>query len=149
MIDALQRHHVILLDSCIWIYYIEDHPRYADLIESMLAQCVDRKTRLLTSDLSLLEIKVAPLKQQSVAGAGEYELLLDRFPNLSLLPIDRAVLNRAARLRARYRLRTPDAIILASGLVHGATLAVSNDDDWNKVSGIEHRCLDELAGMNR
>jgi len=105
----------------------------------------DRKTSLLTSELSLLEIKVAPPAKKSVEVVGEYELFLDRFPNLSLLPIDRLLLHRAARLRARHRLITPDAIILASGLIHGATLAVSNDQGWKKVCGFEVVCLDELG----
>jgi hypothetical protein len=41
-----------------------------------------------------------------VEEAGKYGLFLDTFPNLSLNPIDRSVLNQAARLRARYPMDT-------------------------------------------
>jgi hypothetical protein len=37
-------------------------------------------------------------------------LLLEYFPNLELKPVSRDILLEAAALRARHRLRTPDAI---------------------------------------
>ena len=93
----------------------------------------------------MLEIKVWPLKKGSPEVAGKYELLLDAFPNLALTPIDRSVLNRAARLRARYRLKAPDAIILATGLTHSATLAITNDQGWKKVGEIDVVCVKDLG----
>jgi hypothetical protein len=53
------------------------------------------------------------------AEAGD-ELLLDPFPNLEPFPADRAVLIEAAGLRARHRLKTPDAMLRATGLPDGA-----------------------------
>jgi predicted nucleic acid-binding protein len=65
--------------------------------------------------------------------------------NLQLEPITRLILLEAAALRARYRLRTPDAIQLATGLQAGATLAVTNDDAWRNVSVIETIILTDLV----
>lgn len=75
-------HSVILLDSRVWIYYFENHPRYADMIEAMLTQCLERQTTLLSSELTLLEIKVGPLQVQRREIAAKYELRLDHYPNL-------------------------------------------------------------------
>jgi predicted nucleic acid-binding protein len=63
--------------------------------------------------------------------------LLSYFPNLDLVAISRDILFVAPALRARYRLRTPDAIQLATAFSAGATLAVTNDDAWANVGGIE------------
>lgn len=61
--------------------------------------------------------------------ADDYEVLLvDHFPNLEWVPISREILLEAAGLRARYRLRTPDAIQIATGLRAGTTLAITNDE---------------------
>jgi hypothetical protein len=49
-------------------------------------------------------------------------------------------------LRARYRLRTPDAIQLATGLQAGATLVVTNDEAWRNVSMIETVILPTWSG---
>ncbi|HTY50959.1 MAG TPA: hypothetical protein VMB48_14815 [Steroidobacteraceae bacterium] len=51
----------------------------------------------------------------------------------------------AAVLRAKHRLRTPDAIQLATGLRAGATLAVINDAAWRRVAGIDVLLLSKLA----
>jgi predicted nucleic acid-binding protein len=53
----------------------------------------------------------------------------------------------AAALRTRYRLRTPDAILMATGIRSAATAAVTNDEGWKAVraSGIETILLSELA----
>ena len=144
-IDAIAGHASILIDSCIWVYYLEDHPVYADAIESLLTRCRDHETRLISSELSLLEVKTGPLRHGHARVAAEYQLHLDRYPGLTLAPITRAILNRAARLRARTLLKTPDAIILATALEHGATLAVTNDRGWNKAQGIEIACVADLV----
>jgi len=41
--------------------------------------------------------------------ADEIEMTLLHFPHLQLAPVTRSVLVRAAEIRARYGLRTPDA----------------------------------------
>lgn len=146
MIDALRGHTSILLDTCVWIYHLEGNPRYLPTTRQLLRHIADGDCRAACSELTLLEIKVGPLMKESVEAAGKYELFLDAFPNLCLIPIDRSVLSRAARLRARFGLKTPDAIILATGLTRGTTLAVTNDRGWKKVEEIEVVCLEDLAG---
>jgi len=44
-----------------------------------------------------------------------------------LYPVDEIVAERAAEIRAQYQYRTPDAIQLATGLEHDATLFITND----------------------
>jgi len=114
MLELLSAHDSILLDSCIWIYYLEDHPRYADLIETLLRDSQRRQTRLLTSELTLLELTTGPLRFGKPNNAAEYQLYLDSYPGLRLLPNSRRILDRAAHLRADTGLKTPDAIILAA-----------------------------------
>ena len=82
----------------------------------------------------------------SLSAADDYETLLSYFPNLELEPISRAVLLDAAALRARYRLRTPDAIQLATAFKSEATLAITNDEAWKQIAGIETLLLTDLLG---
>jgi len=44
---------------------------------------------------------------------------------------------QAAELRARYQMRTPDAIQLAAAIEFGAPLFVTNDDRLHKGTEIE------------
>ena len=66
---------------------------------------------------------------QQVRGAvaRQYETLLVNFPNVDVVDVTRAVARRAARLRARFRLRPAGALQVAAGLVSGATAFVTND----------------------
>ena len=142
----LSHHKTILLDSCVLIYHIEEHRCYVGLTYPILEAVTRGECQAMVSELALMEIKIGPLHYGDAHAAGDYELLLDRFPNLSLVSISRPVLNQATRLRARYRLKTPDAIILATALGNGAILAVTNDQGWKRVEGIEVLCLNDLVG---
>ncbi len=143
--SALQEHSCLLLDSCVWIYHIEDHPIFAPLTTKVLQQVASGRNRAVSSELSLLEIKIQPLRQGREDIADEYELLLEAFPNLTLCPIIRPILHLAGLLRARLELKTPDAIILATGLENGATCVVTNDRSWRRFDGMEVVCLNDYA----
>lgn len=86
----------------------------------------------------------SPLQLGRQDAADDYETLLSYFPNLELAPISRAILIEAAALRARHRLPTPDAIQLATAIHSGATLAITNDEAWKNVGGIDTLLLTEL-----
>ena len=62
------------------------------------------------------------LGRQDVADG--YELLLSYLPNLELESVSSELLLDAAAWRARCRLRTPDAILLAPGMRSDTTAAV-------------------------
>lgn len=141
---VLRRHRRILVDTGVWIYHLEGNEEFARPAADVLDAIESGRVRGVASELTLLELLVRPLSLRRQDVADHYELLLDQFPNLDLVPADRAVLVEAAALRARHRLRTPDAIVLATGLLHGATAAVTNDAAWRAVGGIEVVLLGEL-----
>lgn len=74
------------------------------------------------------------------------EAFLGALPGLEIYPVDGKVAKEGARLRARYALRTPDALHLATALVHGATAFLTNDREFRKAQGcgLEILLLDEL-----
>jgi len=89
---------------------------------------------------------VRPLQLGRQDVADEYELLLSYFPNVDLEPVTREVLLEAAALRARHRLRAPDAILLATGIRSSATAAVTNDGGWKAAenAGVQAVLLADL-----
>ena len=73
---------------------------------------------LVTSELSLLETLVQPLKNADKLLITAYETLLCE-TQITLVPITADVLRIAAQIRASTNLKTPDAI-------HAATARISN-----------------------
>jgi predicted nucleic acid-binding protein len=49
------------------------------------------------------------------------------------MPLSADIANQSARLRARYNLRTPDAIHLATALAANADVFITNDRDLIRV----------------
>ena len=135
--SALAGHRLVVLDTSVWIYHFEGSAAYGRAADSVLEAVTEGKIEAVASELVLLELLVAPLKKGAQDVADEIELTLLHFPNLQLAPVTRAVLVRAAEIRARYGLRTPDAIMLATAVESGATLAVTNDNAWQKMKEID------------
>jgi predicted nucleic acid-binding protein len=137
-------HKRVLIDTSIWIYHFEQHPQLAAAAGEIVENLEEGKFRGVASELTLLELTVKPLQLGRQDVADDYEVLLDYFPNFELVPISREILLEAAALRARQRLRTPDAIQIATGLRTGATLAVTNDEGWRNFPLIETIILTDL-----
>jgi predicted nucleic acid-binding protein len=137
-------HALVLIDTALWIYHFERHAQFGSAAGKVIEGLEAGKFRGVASELTLLELTVRPLQLARQDVADEYELLLDHFPNLELAPVTREILLLAAGLRARHRLRTPDAIQVATAIQRGATLAITNDDAWRTLPMIETIILSDL-----
>ena len=138
-------HKRVLIDTSVWIYHFEQNPQLAAPAGRVIEGLEAGKFRGIASELTLLELTVRPLQLGRQDVADDYEVLLGYFPNLELQPISREVLLEAAGLRARHRLRTPDAIQIATGVRYGATLAITNDQGWRDQPVIETLILSDLG----
>jgi predicted nucleic acid-binding protein len=127
LVERLTNHQVIGLDTSVFIYHFEAHPRYQALTRVLLDAVQAGRPAAVTSTVTVMELTVRPWQLGRPAVAREYEALLVHFPHLMLADVTRAVARRAAQLRARYRIRPADALQVASGLCHGATAFVTND----------------------
>jgi predicted nucleic acid-binding protein len=137
-------HALVLIDTSLWIYHFERHAQFGSAAGKVIEGLEAGNFRGVASELTLLELTVRPLQLARQDVADEYELLLDHFPNLELAPVTREILLLAAGLSARHRLRTPDAIQVATAIRRGATLAITNDDAWRALPVIETIILSDL-----
>ena len=63
------------------------------------------------------------------------EIIKQFIADANILPISPAVVNQCVAIRRSRKIKTPDAIIAATALVHGLTL-LTHDSDFNKISGL-------------
>jgi predicted nucleic acid-binding protein len=82
------------------------------------------------SMVTVSEILVRPF-QVGAGAVARAEGFLRYFGDLHLVDVDYDVAREAAWIRAESGLRTPDALILASAVVTGVDLLVTNDVAWN------------------
>lgn len=57
------------------------------------------------------------------------------------IPVNRAIAERAGRIRREHGLRMPDALIAATALEQGCSLATRNTKDFGNVRGLRLRAL--------
>lgn len=125
--SALAPHRCIVLASNVLLHYFEAHPEFGPLARAVMRQVADGLPAI-TSVLTLLDSLVMPLRLKQPDLYHQHLEVLTTFPNLLVLPIDQAVVERAATLRARYpMLGTPDALTIATGLLNQASLYVTNE----------------------
>ncbi len=134
---------VVYLDTAPIIYSVEKHADYLPLMKPLWLASQNGEARIITSELTLLETLVAPIKQNDSQLTAAYENLLTK-SEVNSLAITSQVLRRAAELRAQYNLKTPDAIHAATALINGCDLFVANDSAFNRVSGLRVEILKDL-----
>jgi uncharacterized protein len=137
---------LVALDTCVFIYHVEAHPRYRFLTGDMFEGIQASRWQAVTSVVTLMELTVRPWQLGREDAAREYEALIARFPNLLLADITRDIARQAARLRAAHRLRPADALQVATALHYRADVLVTNDRDLERLSGaLNVVILDDLV----
>ncbi len=141
-IDELQG-QVVGIDTAPLIYLIERHPIYRPIIRPFF-EALDRGDfRAVTSTISLVEVLVHPLRRKDSNLAQQYREILLASESLTTIPLDSAVAERAAALRADHQLKTPDAIQLATSVHAGATYFLTNDDRLPQLPHLQMLVLDD------
>jgi len=139
----LKKHSHIFLDTSIFIYYIEQHHRYHILCELVFQALEEGKIKASTSSLSLMEILVQPYKKKRDDLVLKFYALFTTYPNLDWIDFNLDISDTAARLRAEYRLKTPDAIQAATAISSGAAGFLGNDADFKRVKELACFLLDD------
>lgn len=140
--DDVQRIH---LDSNVLIYFIEKNPKYHALILPIFRWIDEGRLKAVSSTLSILEVLVHPLRQNRADLAADYRKILLGNPHLTIFPVDTAVAEEGATIRANSSCKTPDAIQLATALKYGAEIFLTNDRQFRSVTGLEVILLDDFV----
>lgn len=142
---GLTRYRKVVVDTAPCIYFLEGDPgdRRRALMEPLVRAGESGRTRLLVSTLTASELLTGPLRSGDRPGEAKVKVFVQGL--CRAVPVDIEIAEVAARLRARHGLRTPDAIICATGLVEEADVVVGNDSLWKRVDEIRYVHLDDIA----
>lgn len=134
----------IALDTNLFIYVFEQSNEFGEKAKAILEQVENGIYLAVASVISLTEILVKPIREGNMSLEKQYKLLFTHFPNLSIIPIDNSIAERAAYLRGIYGLKTPDALIVASAIAAGAELFITNDLRLEQIREIKCIALNQL-----
>lgn len=116
---------LIYLDTNLLVYAVKEHPAFsARVVQAMEAVMLSGRHRLAISSLLQMECLVKPLREGDLGLQNYFEAFFLRFEPLE---IPESVYRGAAALRARYGLKTPDALHLACAQHHGCAAIWTHD----------------------
>jgi len=133
----LKRNKKIGIDSNILIYFIEANPAYHTMTLKIFESIEEGRNTGVCASLSLLEILVQPYRNSNEELVNQFYALLTTFPNLVWVDLNLEIADLGARLRSKYSLKTPDAILMATAIQSNATGFIGNDSQLKKVQELE------------
>ena len=135
----------IYMDACGFIYSVERIEPYRALMEPMWRRAQTGQSSIVTSELSIVETMVKPLREGDAVLQRLFRDLLNS-SEVRLVPTTRVLWEAAAEIRAALNLRTPDALHAATSIQERCSLFVTNDSAFRRVPGLPVVILDELQG---
>ncbi|MDQ7025024.1 MAG: PIN domain-containing protein [Anaerolineae bacterium] len=117
---------------------------YFNLTKAIFEYVSQEKLDVITASLTLTEVLMKPIQAKNRRLQREYRDLLLNTKNVSTIAIDTIIATKAAELRAKYNLKTPDALHVASAIVSGCDAFLTNDDGIKRVTEITILILDDL-----
>jgi len=113
-------------DSMMFIYWLEDNPRFAKRVAGIRARMQERCDALITSAFTLGEVLAGAYRKGAGQAADEVRRVL--LSHLSeVVPFTAETADHYARIRAMSGITSPDAIHLACAAQAGTDLFLTND----------------------
>lgn len=140
----LKLHSRIALDTSVFIYQLQANPKYVGLTDDIFVWLQRPKSQGVTSTITMTELLVQPYRDRNQQQADEIYGLLSTFPNLAWISPSLDIADTAARIRAEYGLRTPDALQVATAIRSSATALITNDATFRRLADVQIMVLDDL-----
>jgi predicted nucleic acid-binding protein len=140
----LGTHNEIALDTSVFIYQMEANVRYLPFTEYVFHWLERPASKGVTSTITMTELLVQPYRVFEEDRVNRLIALLFTIPNLDWIAPSLEIAERAARIRAVHRLRTPDALQAATAIQASATGLITNDQIFERVEGLETLVLERL-----
>ena len=144
IVDALQGIQRLYIETAPLIYYVEQHPTYIVRMDEIIEAIELSNLTAVSSVITLTEVLNQPIKTGDKKLEQEYRDILVNSGSYQLVAINVQIAEGAAGLRAKYGLRTPDALHVASAIHRSCDAFLTNDTGIKRVTEIPILILDEL-----
>ncbi len=134
----------IYLDANLFIYALEAIEPWTARMQALFSALDRGDCAAVTSELTVAECLVKPLEMSRQDMVQAYLGVLQPRRALDVVPVDRAILIEAARLRAVARVKLPDAIHGATAFHCRCDTLLTNDPDFRRIPGLRASFLSEL-----
>ena len=142
--DALSGLSLLYVETAPFIYFTEARAVYVDKMRSVFGAVSNGQIQVLTSAITIPETLMKPLQANDSALINRYRTMFYHTRGITVTSISAVIGDLAAQLRARYNLRTPDALHVACAIDAGCDAFLTNDMGIRRVKEIKILILDDL-----
>lgn len=136
----------VYLDADAIIRFIEGP---SDGLLFLIENAAENLVRLYTSEFTLAEVLVRPLREGQRDLVTLYEELLAGDDDLlTVVPVDRLVLRQSADIRASLGNKGPDAIHVATAVIAGCSVFISSDGRLKLPPALHRLRIDDVSKLD-
>lgn len=100
----------------IYFYFVERNAVYIERVRDIFRRVAHGSLVVQTSVITLTEVLMMPIQMARIDYERAYRSMLLQTRNIEAIAVSSQIADDAARLRALHRLRTPDALHMATAL---------------------------------
>jgi predicted nucleic acid-binding protein len=135
----------IFLDTAPLIYFIEGGSIFQEILVQLFEANKNGDFNFITSSITLLEVLVKPIKEGRLDLAEHYKYILNNAKGITIFDITNNIAVKAAEIRAKIGLKTPDSIQVATAIENYADYFLTNDLRLKSVADILTVTLSEIS----
>ena len=138
----------IFIDTCIFIYFIEQSSKYIDRVNNFFSYCLLNDIDLNTSSVSFMEFAVRPYETNSTEILLKFKEMLVDF-NVSCYNIDMQIAELAAKYRSKNKwLKGTDVLQIAVALYSECDSFITNDASLKKINELNVILIDDWINVD-
>jgi predicted nucleic acid-binding protein len=145
--DSIDAGSIFFLDSAPVIYFVEHHPVYFALLESVFSRVDEGDLTVVTSPITLAECLFYPYKNKDNKLVMAFTRRLVTGHNVRLIPITADIADRSAQLRVSYNLGFADAFQVATALAAGCNILLTNDKHLKRIQSLDILVLSDFTNV--
>ena len=134
----------VYVDTNIFIYFLEQHDRYFDVVLPFFQLFNSGQSLAYTGDAVVAETLYKPYQLKDALRVSEFKEFFSHGEFITVLPHTHKEFNLAAELAPQHGMKLIDALHYATASLAGCKFILTNDHGFTSSEAVEIICLDRL-----
>lgn len=117
--EALEGVKRIFIDTAPVIYFVEENPDFVDVVQVVINKLIAGEIEAVIYPVTLAECMVQPIQRKDIKLQEDFVDFLLAGEPIFMVDTDTEIGYQAAYLRAKYNLKIPDALQVATAIRSG------------------------------
>lgn len=138
----------VFFDTAPVIYFVEEHPDFVEVVQVVVDKLIAGEIEAVISPVTFAECMVQPIQTKDIKLQEDFVYFLLAGEPIFRVDTDTEIGYQAAHLRAKYSLKLPDALQVATAIRSGCEALLTNDDQFRRVSELQVLMVEDFVEGN-